>query len=125
MVGWGTKMSEATSPEQSDETQATSSEGVPPGETAPVVSTPATSNADYSLRIVWSLARWIEDVKGRDALEAVAAKAGVLATDFDGSTRWVSHAQLETLLAAARELAGDDATFKNALAHRFSESYGA
>ena len=34
--------------------------------------TPAAS-ADYSLRILWSLARWIEDTKGVEALEKVAA----------------------------------------------------
>jgi hypothetical protein len=45
--------------------------------------------------------------------------------DFDGSTRWVSHAQVEKLLAAAFELAGDEETFCTALAYRFEEGYGA
>jgi signal transduction histidine kinase len=84
---------------------------------------PAAS--DFSLRIVGSLAHWIEDVKGREALVAVAACAGISAEDFDGSTRWVSHAQLELFLAAARELAGDEETFRTALIHRFEEGYGA
>ena len=88
------------------------------------MSDPAASS-DYSLRILWSLARWLEDVKGSDVLAAVAASAGVSAADFDGSTRWVSHAQLETILAAAQELAGDEATFRAALTHRFEEGYGA
>ena len=85
----------------------------------------ARGGADFSLRIFWSVARWIEDTKGREALERVAATGGVSAEDFDATTRWVSHAQMETLLAAARELAGDDETFRSALTHRFSESYGA
>ncbi len=80
--------------------------------------------ADYSLRIFWSFARWIEDTKGIAALEEVAASGGVRAADFDGSTRWVSHAQVERILAAGYELAGDDATFKSAFAHRFEEGYG-
>jgi signal transduction histidine kinase len=84
---------------------------------------PAAS--DFSLRIVCSLARWIEDVKGRAALVEVAGRAGIAAEDFDGSTRWVSHAQLELFLAAARELAGDEETFRTALVHRFEEGYGA
>lgn len=88
------------------------------------MSDPST-NPDYSLRILWSLARWLEDVKGSDVLAAVAASAGVSASDFDGSTRWVSHAQLEIILAAAQELAGDEATFRAALAHRYAEGYGA
>ena len=84
-----------------------------------------STNPDYSLRILWCLARWIEDVKGSEVLASVAATAGVSVGDFDGSTRWVSHAQLETILAAAQELAGDEATFRAALAHRFEEGYGA
>jgi len=35
-----------------------------------VVKTTDGENADYSLRILWSIARWIEDNKGREALEA-------------------------------------------------------
>ena len=81
--------------------------------------------SDYSLRIVWSVARWIEDTKGSEALAAAAALAGVRPEDFDGSTRWVSHAQLERFLAAGRELAGDEQSFKKALAYRFEEGYGA
>jgi len=84
---------------------------------------PAAS--DYSLRIVWSLARWIEDKKGSEALADAAALAGVRPDDFDGSTRWVSHLQLERFLAAGRELAGDEESFRSALAHRFEEGYGA
>jgi signal transduction histidine kinase len=83
------------------------------------------ASADFSLRILWSLARWIEDTKGRDELTKVAVAAGVRPEDFDGSTRWVSHAQFETILELARELAGSEETFMAAGAHRFSESYGA
>lgn len=82
-------------------------------------------DADYSLRILWSLARWIEDVKGPEALAKVAREAGVAPKDFDGTTRWVSHQQLETILTHARELAGSEETLREAFAYRFKESYGA
>jgi signal transduction histidine kinase len=82
-------------------------------------------NADYSLRILWSLARWIEDQKGADALAKIARTAGVRPEDFDGSTRWVSHEQFEKILSAAYELAGDEEAFKEVFAYRFKESYGA
>ena len=85
---------------------------------------PAAS-PDYSLRILWSLARWIEDTKGSAELAKVAAAASVRPEDFDGSTRWVSHPQFETILEGARELAGDEETFRRACAYRFAESYGA
>jgi signal transduction histidine kinase len=87
------------------------------------MSEPAAS--DFSLRILWSFARWIEDKKGRDALARVAASAAVRPEDFDGSTRWVSHAQLEKILEGGRELAGDEETFRSAFAYRFDEGYGA
>jgi len=86
---------------------------------------PPAQSADFSLRILWSLARWVEDTKGRDVLQTIAAKAGVRAEDFDGSTRWVSHAQFEKILEEARALAGSDEAFKEACVHRFKESYGA
>lgn len=81
--------------------------------------------AEYSLRILWSAARWVEDRHGAAALESIAQEAGVLATDFDGSTRWVSHEQFEKILAGVRELAGTDDLFCEACAYRFEESYGA
>ena len=82
-------------------------------------------SSDYSLRILWSLARWVEDTKGSEALAAIAASAGVGVDDFDGSTRWVSHAQFEAVLSGARALAASDAEFQAACTHRISESYGA
>lgn len=83
------------------------------------------SESDFSLRILWSFARWIEDQKGSEALASVAAAGGVSPQDFDGSTRWVSHAQLEQMLAAGLELAGDEETFKTLFAYRFEEGFGA
>ena len=85
---------------------------------------PAAS-ADYSLRILWSLARWVEDTKGPEELARVAAAASVRPQDFDGSTRWVSHAQFETILEGVRDLAPDDEAFRQICAYRFAESYGA
>jgi len=80
--------------------------------------------ADYSLRILWSLARWIEDKKGAAELARIAAAADVRPEDFDGSTRWVSHEQLEKILALSRELAGSDDALVAAFEHRFKESFG-
>ena len=84
-----------------------------------------SATADYSLRILWSAARWLEDIKGRQQLEGVAARAGLRAADFNGSSVWVSHGQVENILKSVRELAGDEETFKSVFAYRFRESYGA
>ena len=97
----------------------------PPASASALASASASASADYSLRILWSLARWIEDTKGKSALEVVAAAGGVRAGDFDGSTIWVTHRQFETILEKARELVDDDEAFGKACAYRFEESYGA
>jgi len=81
--------------------------------------------ADYSLRILWSLARWVEDKYGHGQLTKLATTAGVGAEDFDGSTRWVSHQQFETVLTEVRDLAENDTAFFEACTYRIAESYGA
>ena len=83
-----------------------------------------TGNADLNLKIVWSLARWVEDVHGRSTLEDIARAARVDVTNLDGSTHWTSLERVETFLTRVRELAGDETTFRLACAHRFAESYG-
>lgn len=86
----------------------------------------SSESADISLRIFWSSARWIEDTKGKDALEAWANTAGFTASDFDATTHWASMAQVERLLAEMMTLCGDDdELFDRAIVHRFPESYGA
>ena len=83
------------------------------------------SSADYSTRILWSAARWLEDKYGTPELANLASAAAIPVGDFDGTTHWASHEQVEAFLAGVRERAGDEATFRSALRHRFKESYGA
>ena len=64
----------------------------------------ARSNAaEYSLRIVWSLARWIEDTRGRAALARLADQVGLTVDDFDGTTCWIDNAQLQAILATRQK----------------------
>lgn len=84
-----------------------------------------TGGADYSLRILWSLARWVEDTKGDAAFAHFADVASLRTADFDASTRWITAVQMEALLAEGRRLAGTEEAFRLALTHRFKESYGA
>ena len=81
--------------------------------------------ADYSLRILWSLARWVEDTKGEAAFAHFCSLAGLTPGDFDATTRWITVVQFETMLAEGRRLTGDEERFRAALTHRFQESYGA
>ncbi|MDB4945987.1 MAG: sensor histidine kinase [Labilithrix sp.] len=81
-------------------------------------------SAEVNLKILWSLARWLEDVHGKPALTRVARKAGVDEAQLDGATHWSSLEPIELFMAGARELCGTDEEFVRACAHRFAESYG-
>ncbi len=80
--------------------------------------------ADYNLKILWPLARFVEDREGRGALERLASSAGTSAANFDGKNHWVSLEVFEAFLAGVRTLVPNDAAYKTACVHRLSEAYG-
>ncbi len=84
----------------------------------------ATDVAEINLKIVWSLARWLEDLHGPEALARAAGNASIDPADLDGSTRWSTLDSVERFMAGARELCADEHAFLDACAHRFAESYG-
>lgn len=83
-----------------------------------------TESADVNLKIVWSLARWIEDTHGTKALQSAAKAAGLPLESIDNSTMWVPLERVEAFLAEGRALVEDDEAFVKACGHRFAESYG-
>jgi len=83
------------------------------------------AQAELNLKILWPLARWIEDKHGTAKLEELAQHVGWSATDFDASTRWTSYAQVNRFLYEARPLVKDDDEFVEACGYRFEESMGA
>jgi signal transduction histidine kinase len=87
-------------------------------------SRPAPPSADYNLRIVWTIARWIEKHRGPDALREVVAGTGTPPADLDGKSRWISAEAFETIVARARALMPDDETFMRACVYRIKEAYG-
>jgi signal transduction histidine kinase len=84
----------------------------------------AEERADYNLRIVWTLARYVEERYGIEGLRDVASAGGLQPGDFDGSNRWVSWKQFEDILTKARSLMESDDEFKRACVHRLKEAYG-
>jgi signal transduction histidine kinase len=92
----------------------------------PLTSTvePRTASADYNLRILWPLARWVEDKLGADALAAMVEGTGVSAAQFDAKTEWVSAETFETIIARARTRMPDDEAFMRACAYRIKDAYG-
>lgn len=86
---------------------------------------PAAENtADYNLRILWPVARYLEDRQGANALAELAAVAGLVAEDFDGKSHWVSAAAFEAIVAHSRSLLKDDDEFRAACVYRIAEAYG-
>jgi signal transduction histidine kinase len=84
----------------------------------------ASEDGEYNAKVLWSLARWIEDKKGKDALADVASASEIDPAWLDGSTHWLMWERVERFLAKARELAADDQDFLEACGHRFFESMG-
>jgi signal transduction histidine kinase len=80
--------------------------------------------ADYDIRVLRPLAAYLRDNQGATALEAASHAAGLDPTDFDGRNRWVSIAEFESFVAAARERCESDGEFRRACTHRLAESYG-
>ena len=83
-----------------------------------------SGTADYNLRILWPLARWIEDQHGAEKLTSVLEGTGVVASQFDAKNDWVSAETFETFLARARALMPDDETWMRAATYRIKEAYG-
>ena len=84
-----------------------------------------TPVAEYNLRILVPLARYLDDRLGAEALAKVAASAGATRADFEPTTnKWVSWEQFETVLDGARALIPDDETFMRACSFRMAETMG-
>ncbi|WP_394824189.1 sensor histidine kinase [Pendulispora albinea] len=83
-----------------------------------------TEEPEFNLRILWPLARYMEDRGGREQLDAFAKMAHLTAEDFERTNQWISWETFELILANAREILGDDESFKVACAHRLEETYG-
>lgn len=80
--------------------------------------------ADYNLRVLWTIAKYIEDKRGVDGLREIAEAGGVAVSEFGEKNAWVSSAAFEAMLAKARQLMADDEEFKRAAAYRIREAYG-
>jgi signal transduction histidine kinase len=89
----------------------------------PRASTATAPTPDYNLRILWTLARYVEDTFGEAALREVAHAGGVAPGNFEGNF-WVGAEAFEAILAGARARMKDDEEFKRACVYRIKEAYG-
>ena len=75
------------------------------------------AKAELSLRILRYLARYLSDHHTRQEIESIAAQGGISMAELTSSSAWVTLQQFEALLAAARAVMPDDATFIEACAY--------
>ncbi len=80
--------------------------------------------ADYNLRILWTLARYVEERFGQEGLRGMAAAGGLEPSTFDATNRWVDATTFEAVIAHARGLMASDEEFKIACVHRYQQAYG-
>jgi signal transduction histidine kinase len=80
--------------------------------------------ADYNLRILWTLARYVEERFGQEGLRGMASAGGLEPSAFDATNRWVAAEAFEAVIARARALMSSDEEFKAACVHRIKEAYG-
>ncbi len=84
----------------------------------------ATSSDAYNTRILWPIARYIEDKRDSETLQHLAAQHGLEVQWLDGRTPWISIAAFEGFLRDVRELLGTEQEFITASAYRIKEAYG-
>lgn len=76
-----------------------------------------TPAAELSLRLLRYLVRYLTDHYSPAEIANIASSAGLAAADFTNCASWVTLEQFEELLARARALMPDDATFLEACAY--------
>jgi hypothetical protein len=81
-------------------------------------------SADLNLRLLRHLVRYLIEHRTAQEVDAIAGAAGLSVADLVSGTAWVSLQQFETLLARARELMPDDATFMDACAYKLDAVSG-
>jgi hypothetical protein len=81
-------------------------------------------SADLNLRLLRHLVRYLIEHRTAREVDAIAGAAGLSVADLVSGAAWVSLEQFETLLARARELMPDDATFMDACAYKLDAVSG-
>ena len=79
-------------------------------------------SADFSLRLLGHLLRYVRDHFGSAGIDQVRAESGV--RDLEGGSGWVSVQQFEAILKAARDLMRSDDEFVAACAYELAKVSG-
>jgi signal transduction histidine kinase len=85
---------------------------------------PASDSPDFNARVLQPLAWCIRDRYGAEVLDHVIAASGVSPDAVSGKSHWISHAQFEAVIGAARALFPSDETFRDACAYKLADAYG-
>lgn len=86
--------------------------------------TPEASAGEYNLRILQPAFGYIRAHFGEETLRGFIREAGLPPTAATRKSVWISHAQLESLLASLRDKVDSDEEFRRACAYEFKKQYG-
>jgi signal transduction histidine kinase len=83
------------------------------------------SPREYRASILFSLARYLEDEYGPDALQAAAQAGGLTVEQLGDRKSWLAIEPIEAFCDhAAQTIGGGEASFRSACMHRLHEAYG-
>lgn len=81
--------------------------------------------ADYNARLVQPVVRWLKENRGAAAVTEAARAAGFPPGAAEGKSVWLTKAQFDSFLEAARAAMPDEETFRRAAAWELEQAYGA
>ena len=81
-------------------------------------------SSDYNVRLVGPAISYIGEKFGSQAVSRIARKSGVSESELKRGKAWLSHLQMETVLALIRQHCEDDDEFLKACSHKIRESWG-
>jgi len=83
-----------------------------------------TPNGEYNLRILQPIFGYVRDKLGEEFLREIVHGCGLPPSTLERKSAWISHQQIEHLLAAIREQVDSDEEFIRACAYEFKKQYG-
>jgi signal transduction histidine kinase len=89
-----------------------------------LATTADASGGELILRILQPLFRYVKQKFGQPTLDRLAIEGGLQPQTLERTAAWITHAQFERLLAAARPLFASDEEFVRACSHEMVKMYG-
>lgn len=111
-------------PPESDHSESEPNVHLESGSRISLTTPDPSRSADYNLRVVATLVRWLSETQEASTFDRIASSIGVDTESLRRVAGWLSWRQCEAFLAQIRGLAGSDEAFDQACVYRVAESWG-